>query len=196
MQSVLVGYMAKLRVIRAGWVSPWVEHPEIGFPCGAPVEEICSVSSCIARKFGQTADSPAENPCCLFDDPEVAWGMVPGENRAHAALYAYRLWPVQFEKGAEEEMDLWWEPQLDPLPAAFVCLGWDAVVGGNQYCFGCSPLSCNSGSELVQCPELNRYCLVDDQQPPLELARRFSISQPEPGPYCAVQVWRDLPAVV
>jgi hypothetical protein len=192
MRSVLIGYMVKQRLTRAGWISPWADHPDCGFPCGPPVEEICSVSHCMARNYGDPADSGAENPFCLFDDPEVAWGMVPSEDRGRAALFAYRLWPIQFEEGNQEEIDLWWEPALRPLPDTFACLGWDAVVGGNQHCFGCSPLSCNSGSDLVRCPELNRYCLVDDRQTALELAQRFSISQPEPGPYCAVQVWREL----
>lgn len=132
MRSVLIGYMAKQRLTRAGWISPWADHPDCGFPCGHPVEEIGSVSHCMARNYRDPADSGAENPFCLFDDPEVAWGMVPSESRGRAALFAYRLWPIQFEEGNQEEIDLWWEPALGPLPDTFACLGWDAVVGGKS----------------------------------------------------------------
>jgi hypothetical protein len=99
---------------------------------------------------------------------------------------------VQFEDGQEEAIDLWWEPAVEPMTETFVRLGWDAVVGGNGHSFGCSPLSCNSGADIVRCPEINRYCLVGDERAATGLARSFSVTQPEPGPYCVVEVWRDL----
>lgn len=191
MEWVLVGYLAKRRAARDGWKSPWPDHPDFGFPCGPPVEEICSVSKCIARPF-QYVEGPADNnPLDLYPDAEKAWADVPVEARSDYALYAYRLWPMQYEEGGEEEINLWWEPELGPLPNTFVRLGWDAVVGGNGHSFGCSPLSCNCGSDMVRCPELNRYCLVANAQAAKALAYRFSIIQPEPGPYCVVEVWRD-----
>jgi hypothetical protein len=186
---VLVGYIAKRRTARTGWVSPWPSSPDAGFPCSAPVEEICSVSNCIARGFWST-----DNPLDLYSDAGLGWAVVPVEARAEFALYAYRLWPVQFENGRQEAIDLWWEPAVEPMRGTFVRLGWDAVVGGNGYAFGCSPLSCNSGADIVHCPEINRYCLVADEQAALALARSFSITQPEPGPYCVVEVWRDTAA--
>lgn len=183
----LVGYIAKRRATRTDWVSPWPSHPDAGFPCGPPVEEICSVSSCIAREH----EPFRENPLGLYADAGKAWAVVPAADRVNFAVVAYRLWPVQFENGQEEEIDLWWEPAVAPLPSSFVRLGWDAVQGGNAHSFGCSPLSCNSGADIVRCEELNRYCLVDSERGALALARSFSITQPEPGPYCVVEVWRD-----
>lgn len=189
MTWVLVGYIAKRRVTRAGWVSPWPNYPDAGFPCSAPVEEIGSVSNCIASGIGSTDD-----PLNLYADAGQAWAAVPVEARAGFALYAYRLWPVQFADGHEEAIDLWWEPAVVPMADSFVRLGWDAVVGGNGHSFGCSPMSCNSGADIVRCPEINRYCLVADEPAALALARSFSITQPEPGPYCVVEVWRDTAA--
>jgi hypothetical protein len=183
----LIGYIAKRRATRVGWVSPWSSHPNAGFPCGPPVEEICSVSNCIARGLEHSGD----NPLGLYADAGKAWAVVPAPDRGDFTMYAYRLWPVQFEQGQEEEIDLWWELAVAPIASTFVRLGWDAVVGGNACSFGCSPLSCNSGSDAVQCPELNRYCLIADQRAAMALARSFSITQPEPGPYCVVEVWRD-----
>jgi hypothetical protein len=186
---VLVGYVAKRRVTRAGYVSHFANSPDAGFPCSAPVEEICSVSNCIAQGIGRPDD-----PLDLHSDAAQAWAVVPEEARADFALYAYRLWPVQFEDGHEEPIDLWWEPAVALMADSFVRLGWDAVVGGNGHSFGCSPMSCNSGADVVRCPEINRYCLVADKRAALTLARNFSITQPEPGPYCVVEVWRDTAA--
>jgi hypothetical protein len=187
----LVGYIAKRRVTRAAWVSPWPDHPEVGFPCPAPVEEICSVSNCIARGLGGWDDPVNGNVHGLYDDAGVAWGVVPVEARAAFALFAYRLHLVQFEDGKEEPIEQWWEPAIGRMADSFVRLGWDAVQGGNGQSFGCSPLSCNSGADAVRCPELNCYCLVATEQAALALARSFSITKPEPGPYCVVEVWRD-----
>jgi hypothetical protein len=187
----LVGYIAMRRTTRAGWVSPWPDHPDARFPCGPPVEELCSVSGCIAREAEGTDGRMNDTPLDLYADARRAWAAVPAEARADFAVYAYRLWLVQFEGGQEAEIDLWWEPAIAPVPDTFVRLGWDAVVGGNGHSFGCSPLSCNSGSDVVRCPELNRYCLVADERAAMALARSFSIAQPEPGPYCVVEVWRD-----
>ena len=194
MTWVLVGYIAKRRATQAGWVSPWPSHPDAGFPCPAPVEEICSVSNCIARQYGGTDDPASDKPLGLYATAALAWAAVPVEARAAAALYAYWLWPVQFEEGQEEAIDLWWEPAVGPMADTFVRLGWDAVVGGNGHSFGCSPLSCNVGADIVRCPEINRYSLVGDERAAMALARSFSITQPEPGPYCVVEVWRDMAA--
>lgn len=186
MNWVLVGYIAKRRATRAGWVSPWSDYPSANFPCSDPVEEICSVSNCISRSVQND-----QEPLGLYADPGLAWAAVPADARTEFSLYAYRLWPVQFEDGGEEAIDLWWEPVIGPMSDTFVLLGWDAVVGGNGHGFGCSPLSCNSGADVVRCLELNRYCLVADERAGMALARRFSVSKPEPGPYCVVEVWRD-----
>src|SRR3954447_14785897 len=88
---VLVGYIAKRRATRTGWVSPWPNYPDVGFPCPAPVEEICSVSDCIARGPGGTGGPADGNPLGLYADAGSAWAAVPAEARADFALYAYRL---------------------------------------------------------------------------------------------------------
>lgn len=193
MDWLLVGYLAKRRATRAGWVSPWPEHPDVGFPLREPVAEICSVSNCIARGLHAWDDpdpTSANSRLGLYLTPSAAWSRVPADEQQAYALYAYRLWPVEFDDGVETEIDVWWETPDEPLGDSFVQLGWDAVEGGNQSTFGCSPLSCNSGCDVVNCSELNPYCLVANESAALALARRFSLAKPEPGPYCAVDVWR------
>jgi len=53
--------------------------------------------------------------------------------------------------------------------------------------FECSPLSCNLMALEVA---VTRHCLVDDLEAARELARRFSVEEPEPGPYYVVEVLR------
>jgi hypothetical protein len=79
-------------------------------------------------------------------------------------------------------MEQWYELTVEPMPRSFDRLGWDAVQGGNHQAFGCSPLSCNAGCRDVEIAKRNRYCLVSTEGEGIDLARHFSICQPEPGP--------------
>lgn len=183
---MLIGYIAKARKFESGWVSSWPTATGDGVSCSEAVEEVCSVSHCIARGIRNDSD-----PMGLYASRALAWEVVPSEHQAAQSLYAYYLWPVQFEEGEEESIYIWWEPECEPVSDSFECLGWDVVQGGNGSSLGCSPMSCNQGSLMVHCPDMNRYCLVSHFEAAVELARRFSIDQPEPGPYCVVAVWRD-----
>ena len=40
---------------------------------------------------------------------------------------------------------------------------------------------------------VNRYCLVDDPDTALAMARDFATGNCEPGPYCVVEVWMQKP---
>ncbi len=56
--------------------------------------------------------------------------------------------------------------------------------------FHCSPLSCNyMAAEYAA----NRYCLVDDLDTAIPMARDFAAGNCEPGEYCVVEVWRRGP---
>jgi hypothetical protein len=127
----------------------------------------------------------------MYDNPDLAWSIVPVEVRADFELFAYRLYLVEFADGREEHMEEWYELTVEPMPRSFVRLGWDAVQGGNHSGFGCSPLSCNAGWRDVEIAKRNRYCLVSTEEEGIDLARHFSICQPEPGPYCVAEVWRQ-----
>lgn len=180
----LIGYFPKRRTIRSSWVSP---YPNVGFPASEPVEEICSVSQCIAKGPEPTEGEMPVNQFGGHDDPAAAWRAVAPGQREDFDLFAYRLAPILFHDGHVEELEL---PSLDlaPLPATFERLGYDAVELTHGQCLGCSPLSCNGHSAMTS---VNRYCLMETEQAGTELARAFSISKPEPGPYCLVEVWRD-----
>ena len=101
-------------------------------------------------------------------------------------FYAYRVFPCCFVDGQQEDYAV---PSLncEPLPAGYERLGYDAV---NRTCcphFECGPLLCNGMAEEIA---VNRFCLIDEPQRALEVARYFSQRKPEPGTYFAVEVWR------
>lgn len=185
----LIGYMAKRRVWRGGpGGTIWPVAP-------STIEEICSVSRCIAAAPEAWRDGIGQNPFSVYDSPDLAWAQVPTDLRKEFDVFAYRLYPVYFADGREESVEALGQFELDVerLPENFVQLGWDAVQGGKDLGFGCSPLSCNGQAGQDGLPEVNRHCLVSSEALGLELARRFSVTKPEPGPYCVVEVWRATP---
>ncbi len=189
MHPIFIGYLAKRIAKRADFPSP---GGDVGFPCAPPVEEICSVSGCIARRTEQWWDLARHTDFGVYDTPELAWSMVPAGERQAFALHAYRLYPVRYAAGQPVSLDLLdgLEPDAEPLPEWFVRLGWDAVEMSDHGSFGCSPLSCNGQAGVEGVPVVNPYCLVSSEADGFELARAFSISTPEPGPYCVVEVFR------
>lgn len=84
------------------------------------------------------------------------------------------------------------ELAVEPLPAHFTLIGYDAVGFGYHGYYGnfnCSPLTCNGMSCDVA---VNKWYLVATEAEGIALAKTFSVEEPEPGPYAVVEVWRDL----
>ena len=190
-ETVLIGYLPKQFTKATG---------DMHAPAYPGVEEICSVSECIAKSPPEWVDKWVHNTDTrLFDTPDAAWSVVPASDGERYRLYAYRLLPTLFhESGEETEHPL---PELTavPIPDGFSRLGYDAVVrdvgkteGELNFppSFGCSPLSCNGMAEEYP---VNRYCLVDDLDTAVPMARHFATGNCEPGAYCVVEVWRREP---
>src|SRR5260221_13056640 len=91
MTWTLAGYFPKRRTTRSNWGSLWPDHPDRVFPCFEPVEEICSVSDCIALGPDGWRDQAKHNFYDAYDTPVLAWRVVPVEVRADFELFAYRL---------------------------------------------------------------------------------------------------------
>ena len=196
MDTMLIGYLPKRIVDATG---------DVDAPRYPGVEEICSVSECIATSPSDWVDRWLHNTdTWLFDTPGAAWWVVPEAERERYRLYAYRLLPTLFhDSGKETELTL---PEIEaaPIPASFVRIGYDAVVHLTEYLrqaghapeedstlsFGCSPLSCNYMAEEYP---VNRYCLVDEVDTARAMARDFATGNCEPGPYCVVEVWTQGP---
>src|SRR5262249_14211035 len=121
-----VGYFPKRRMTRSNWVSPYPDYPNAGFPAPAPVDEICSVSNCIAKGPEIRMDEVPCNEFGGYDSPASAWKAVRPDLRETFDLFAYCIAPILFRDGQAEQLQL---PSLDitPLPDTFRRLGYDAV---------------------------------------------------------------------
>ena len=175
MKLTLLGYLPK----------EIVNTPE--FRSGWRPTELASVSCCIARPPAGWIDRWQHNDWGFFDDPEVAWSLVPRDDRQAFRLYAYAMYPVQIlGQGEEERLELR-SPGARPLTDDFRPLGWDAVSRSMADFFECSPLSCNL---LADDWSTNAWCLLDRLEDALALARAAEDIGAEPGPYYVFQVWR------
>lgn len=188
MDWVWIGFFPKRRMCRDGWVSPNPTHPDAEFPVGPPVDEVCSFAKCIASGPRTTVEDEPYNQFGGYRSAAEAWNAVTPVDRPDFAIYAYRLASRLFLRGESEAL-----PTLGALEVAgdrsgFLLLGYDAVSFDGGHELGCSPLSCNA---MANEEHVNRYCLIDEEAAAFDLARRFSISEPEPGPYAVVEVWRD-----
>jgi len=195
--------MAEKELRLLGFYPKLIREPtEIHPAAELALEEICCVTECGGYEAPERwIDHGKHNTdTWLFDSPEAAWSVVPASQQERYRLYAYRLLPTLFhESGGETGHPL---PELTavPMPNGFVRLGCDAVVRdvgkdeGELHIppsFGCSPLCCNGMAEEYR---VNRYCLVDDLDVAIAMARDFATSNCEPGPYCVVEVWRREPS--
>lgn len=154
----------------------------------AGAEEICSVSECIAPGPENWVEAWLHNAFGCFNSPDLA-RRVAGDAAGDFQILAYRLLPLRFRSGITESLEV-------ELPAAvalsldFQPLGFDAVSKSVSDGFECSPLSCNwMGLEVA----VNRHCLIDHLDAAIALAARFSVEEPEPGPYYVVEVLRCPP---
>ena len=184
--TILIGYLPKRIVHATG---------DADAPRFRGAEEICSVSECFSKSPSGWVGCWLHNTATwLFDDPGAAWWVVPEVERERYRLYAYRLLPTLFHDSGKETGLALPEIKAMPIPTSFVRIGYDAVVrqldDPHIGSFGCSPLSCNYMAEEYA---VNRYCLVDDLDTALTMARDFATGNCEPGPYCVVEVWTQGP---
>jgi len=175
MSPILIGYFPKLTM----------KAPE-GLKAHG-VEEVCSVSTCVSHGPGDWINEWRHNEMWVYDTEEIAWSVVPSEEMEQFDLYAYGVYPVRFAHGEQEHYAIAVN-KVRPLSRWFTAIGYDVVSRTNDTTFECSPLSCNGLATEVR---TNRFCLLDTEDRAFEIARRFSKSEPEPGPYHVVQVWRQ-----
>jgi hypothetical protein len=176
MKLTLIGYFPKIVASKPDWLND------------APVvEEICSVSGCISEPPPNWIETWKHNEMFVYDTPELAWSVVPEEDRHRYTLFAYRVLPRLFDKVNEIE---WKLPDLEvgALPEGFASIGFDAVSRTCGSNFECSPLSCN---HMASHHPANRYCLIDDLDTAIAVARDFAVGNCEPGPYCVVEVLKQ-----
>ena len=169
-----IGYFPKITTLPAHWHAPGVA-------------EICSVSNCLCTSPQDWIGHWKHNGWGLFSSVADARSVVTGAHKPFI-VFAYRLLPRVFVKGHVKAYDIP-ELPLEPIPSNFVFLGFDAVSRSIADFFECSPLSCNYMA--AQIAGVNRYCLMDTLGEAVILAKRFSIEEPEPGPYHVIEVLRE-----
>ena len=172
--SILLGYFPKQLFRPLERMSEW------------NIEEIGSVSLCIAEGPEGWRERCNYNEWGFFANPEIAWSLVPGIQQVDFRLYAYALHPVEYWNDDERPMKLA-PPDANPLSSEYELVGWDAVSRSGGAGFECSPLSCNLLADEL---DTNRYCLFPDLESAQRLARAAEGRGCEPGPYHVVEVWR------
>jgi len=163
--------------------------------------EVCSASGCIAGHppgwFDDPFEPPVLNRAGCTNTASAARERVPEPERPAYRIFAYRAMPAVFDKADltpvttkalfEEYNYLAELPEESDL-SGFDRLGFDIVQYSNAINWGCSPLSCNY---RYQHHAVNRYCLIDTVEGAVQAARSFALTEPEPGPYIVVEVFRE-----
>ena len=170
-----IGYFPK----RTSKDVAWLETPG--------VEEICSVSAHMSKGPEDWINHWQHNAMWVFDSPDVAWSVLPLALRNEFDLYFYRMYPVRFVHGQQEPFEI---PKLavEPADSHFRLLGFDPVSRTYDNDFECSPLSCNRIAAEIP---VNKWCLLENADQALKIAKHFSEMEPEPGPYYLVEVSRQ-----
>ncbi|MGH7299336.1 MAG: hypothetical protein ACREKQ_11160 [Candidatus Rokuibacteriota bacterium] len=173
MELKLAGYFPKLVVSVPDWLH------------AAGVADVCSVSSCISTGPAGWIDHWLHNDLGWFDTPELAAQVIP-RGATGFRVFAYRVLGTRYRGGVAEGWE--WPPvRPAPLDSSFHSAGFDAVSKSlaDGLGFECSPLSC---CDLAAGGQVNEHCLMNSFEVAVATAQRFSLEEPEPGPYYVVEV--------
>jgi hypothetical protein len=201
MEPILVGYFPKRRP----------DPPKgLPFPTAPNVTDLASTAHYLSDGPANWTDQWRHNEMWFFDSEALARKVAAEAIEIHIEpdprrdppwrvklsreigcaydFYAYKVFPCCFVDGRREAFA---PPSLncEPLPADYERLGYDAV---NRTCcphFECAPLCCNGMAQEIP---VNRFCLIDEPERALQVARDFSVRKPEPGTYFVLEVWRKV----
>jgi hypothetical protein len=171
----LIGYFPKRVEHRPDWLK------------ADGVKAVRSASNCISSGPEGWIDHWKHNEMWLYSTEAAAESVIPDEQRPQFELHAYRMLPAVFDGGERAPLEL---PilQIQSLPPGYNAIGFDAVSRRSySNTFECSPLSCNyMAQEIVT----NEHCLLENLAMAEQVAQRFSVEEPEPGPYYVVEILR------
>lgn len=179
--QIFLGTLPKRLLARPDWLL----CPEVA--------EIASASECMSPGPPDRISRWTHNALGLYDTPEAGCALVPAEEAGSWTLLAFQAPPLIFQRGEERPWNPWRDsaaPEMDLREQEH--LGYDVVGLSEAGFFECSPLSCNGLAREVA---VNRWCLVDDREQALRLARWFSTDESRVEPawaYLVVAVSRWL----
>ena len=124
---VLVGFFPKI-----------TEDKPDGFDV-PEVAEICSVSECISKGPHDWVNKWRHNILGFYDSETLARSVID-TNADEFDLYAYKLYPFQFDNGTVLPFKI--PVCLEDKLVMYQFLGYDPVSKSTDF-FECSPLSCN-----------------------------------------------------
>ena len=149
----------------------------------AGVDEICSVSQCLAPGPSDWIASWTHNEHGFFDTEAAALASIHDDGDYR--LYAYELYPYRIDALGSHRLEI---RSGGNVTDRYDLIGFDIVSRSNSDFFECSPLSCNLAALVMP---VNRYCLAADEATAMEYARRIADEGSyEPGPYHIVRVSR------
>ena len=170
----------------AGFFPKQTQPRPAGLLEGTNVEEICSVSNCISKGPDGWETKWIHNDLGFYDSESLAWQAV-GEEREGFELYAYKIYPLEFDNG---EVRPWETPlHLSPNLSNYTSIGIDLVTKDGCSFFSHSALSCNHGAENFPA---NKFCLIDQVEGAYQACIQVSKGKYEPGPYYLVEVLRHV----
>lgn len=148
------------------------------------VIDICSVSECVSEGPPDWINQWRHNEWWLYNSVQEALSVVPPAESDLYTMFAYRFEAAIYDGGKKETFDLP-DFDIDPLSSDATTIGFDVVSRSCGSTFECSPLSCNHMAEEIV---VNPHCLLDTYEKAIEIALRFSIEEPEPGPFFVAEV--------
>ena len=148
------------------------------------VEVICSVSDHISKGPDNWMRKLKHNELGFYDSEDIALSII-GSDVNKFDMYAYRLFPLEFDEGRVNNFRI--PVCLSADRTNFQLLGYDVANRSVRSPFECSALSCNAGAENFT---VNRYCLFGDITVAYDAAKIISQGNYEPGPWYLLEVYR------
>lgn len=175
-----VGYVAKSVTARPKWMK------------AEAVDDICSVSGCIAKYFADYIPFWRHNGYWLFNTPEEIVQLAQDESIVLSDMTFFYF--EAHERQFDEDTRLWSTFVADASFATDVhapqdaqLLGYDVTTFTCGNAPECSPLSCN---DLAAEIPVNRHCLFDQFDDAVQALERGMFDNCEPGPFRILAVYR------
>lgn len=166
-----LGYMAKAVAEKADWLE------------ASQVQDIYSVSGCIAANFCNYIPFWKHNGYWFFDSPEIIRSVAEqaSVDLTSMHIFFYEAYDRQFDGET-------WEPYVPEasfatnveVPRTKRLEGFDIVTFSVGTCAECSPLSCNYFAKAIA---TNAHCLLVSFEVAYSLLESGAFENSEPGPY-------------